>query len=235
MSTINKSMSDIIKARIRADHGSFLANENISKYINTDDELQQLQNEVQKKVEDLLQSLVIDTHNDHNTKDTARRVAKMYIREVFNGRYAKEPDCTSFPNYKQFGDLYIIGPIQVRSACSHHLVPILGKVWVGAVAPDKLKGLSKFNRLTNWVMARPQIQEEAVVILADALEKEMKPEGLAIVMNAAHMCVSWRGVKDNDTKMMTSIMRGSFLKSDALRMEFLTLIQGMGFNKNEVL
>jgi GTP cyclohydrolase I len=174
----------------------------------------------------VLESLVIDTENDHNTRNTSRRVAKMYVQEVFNGRYVDQPTLTKFPNVSRLNELMIIGPITVRSACSHHLCPIMGRIWIG-VLPSKesaLIGLSKYSRLTEWVMGRPQIQEEAVVELADMLEKKIKPVGVAIVMEADHFCMQWRGVKDRDSKMINSVMRGAFLKDSNLRREFLALI-----------
>jgi GTP cyclohydrolase I len=85
-------------------------------------------------------------------------------------------------------------------------------------------GLSKYARLAEWIMGRPQIQEEAVVQLADLIQERTQPDGLAIVMEATHYCMAWRGVKDNDSKMINSVMRGSFLKNPHLRMEFLSLI-----------
>jgi GTP cyclohydrolase I len=136
------------------------------------------------------------------------------------------PTLTEFPNVSQLNELMVIGPIAVRSACSHHLCPIMGKVWIG-VLPNKdsnLIGLSKYARMTEWIMGRPQIQEEAVIQLADVLEQKMKPLGLAVVMDADHLCMQWRGVKDSDAKMLNSVMRGTFLKDPNLRREFLSLL-----------
>jgi GTP cyclohydrolase I len=102
----------------------------------------------------------------------------------------------------------------------------MGKVWIG-VLPNKdsnLIGLSKYARMTEWIMGRPQIQEEAVIQLADVLEEKMKPLGLAVVMDADHLCMQWRGVKDSDAKMLNSVMRGTFLKDPNLRREFLSLL-----------
>jgi GTP cyclohydrolase IA len=174
----------------------------------------------------VLTSLVIDTESDHNTQDTGRRVAKMYLNEIFRGRYVKAPAVTEFPNVEHLNELMIVGPITVRSACSHHLCPILGKVWVGVMPNEhsNLIGLSKYARLTEWVMSRPQIQEEAVTQLASLLNDMMQPDGLAIVMEADHFCMHWRGVKDAESKMVNSVMRGSFLKDANLRREFLSLL-----------
>jgi GTP cyclohydrolase I len=221
-----QAISEVIRARLKAKKVRFHANDNIAAHIQPG-ELDSLVDEVSEKVQALLESLVIDTENDHNTRNTSRRVAKMYVNEVFNGRYVAPPALTDFPNISRLNELMIIGPITVRSACSHHLCPIMGRIWIG-VLPDKdsaLVGLSKYARLTEWVMSRPQIQEEAVVELANMLEQKLKPAGLAVVMEADHFCMQWRGVKDNDSKMINSVMRGEFLENSNLRREFLSLIE----------
>ncbi len=221
-----QAISEVIRLRLKANNVRFHANDNIAAHIEPG-ELEGLIDEVSEKVQALLESLVIDTENDHNTRNTSRRVAKMYVNEVFNGRYVAPPPLTDFPNISRLNELMIIGPISVRSACSHHLCPIMGRIWIG-VLPDQdsaLVGLSKYARLTEWVMSRPQIQEEAVVELANMLEQKLKPAGLAVVMEADHFCMQWRGVKDNDSKMINSVMRGDFLENSNLRREFLSLIE----------
>lgn len=218
-------LSEVIRKRIKTKKARFHANDNIAAFIKPG-ELEVLIDEVAEKMQSVLESLVIDTQSDHNTKNTSKRVAKMFVNEVFNGRYVEKPSLTQFPNISQLNELMIIGPITVRSACSHHLCPIMGRVWIGLL-PNKnsaLIGLSKYARLTDWVMSRPQIQEEAVVELADMIEEGVKPTGVAIVMEADHFCMQWRGVKDGDSKMINSVMRGSFLKDSNLRREFLSLI-----------
>ena len=216
-----------IRQRIREARERFHANDNIARFI-APGEMEALQSEVEAKMLGVLESLVIDTDGDHNTRETARRVAKMYLTEVFRGRYDERPPVTEFPNIERLNELMIVGPITVRSACSHHLCPILGKVWIGVLPNEhsNLIGLSKYARLTDWVMSRPQIQEEAVTHLADLLQEAMQPDGLAIVMEADHFCMQWRGVKDTDSKMINSVMRGSFLKDANLRREFLSLLKG---------
>jgi GTP cyclohydrolase I len=218
-------VSEVIRARLTAANRRFHANDNIAEFVLDESERTALQAEVEMRVQDLLRSLVIDTSNDHNTQDTARRVAKMFIREVFSGRYEPMPPVTEFPNVEKLNELMIVGPITARSACSHHLVPIFGKVWIGVLPKQasNLIGLSKYSRIVDWVMSRPQIQEEAVQQIADTLEQLMQPEGLALVMEADHFCMHWRGVKD-ESQMTNSIMRGAFLTNEALRREFLALI-----------
>ena len=214
-----------IRERIKAARKRFHANDNIADFIQPG-ELEKLLDEVASKMEGVLDSLVIDTERDHNTSDTARRVAKMYVKEVFNGRYVKPPVITEFPNAEHLNELMIVGPITVRSACSHHFCPVIGKIWIGVLPNEHTNviGLSKYARLAEWVMGRPQIQEEAVVQLADYIQAKTKPDGLAIVMQATHYCMAWRGVKDMDSKMINSVMRGVFLKDSTLRREFLALI-----------
>jgi GTP cyclohydrolase IA len=218
-------VSERIRQRLERAGHRYYANDNIAQHIH-EGELAELRDEVGARMQDVLRALVIDTRNDHNTQDTARRVAKMFVDEVFNGRFVPIPKTTEFPNVSRLNELMIVGPIKVRSACSHHLCPVLGKVWVGVLPNEKsnLIGLSKYARISNWVMSRPQIQEEAVVMLADEIERRMRPDGLAIVMEADHFCMHWRGVKDDRTAMTNSVMRGSFLKDGNLRREFLALL-----------
>lgn len=218
-------VSDRIRARLQKAGRRFHANDNIAAFIE-EGELDQLRLEVASRIDGLLQALVIDTESDHNTQDTARRVAKMYLMEVFAGRYHKQPPVTEFPNVSHLNELMIVGPITVRSACSHHMCPILGRIWIGVMPNEHsaLIGLSKYARLVEWVMTRPQIQEEAIAQLAELLQDKMQPDGLAIVMEADHYCMQWRGVKDMESKMTNSVMRGSFLKNPDLRKEFLALL-----------
>ncbi|MDP1532178.1 MAG: GTP cyclohydrolase I [Rubrivivax sp.] len=201
------------------------ANDNIADCVRGG-ELAELTAEVQAKLQDVLHTLVIDTESDHNTQETAKRVARMFIDEVFRGRYHPMPAVTEFPNAERLNELMIVGPITVRSACSHHLCPIFGKVWIGLLPNEhsNLIGLSKYARICDWVMTRPQIQEEAVTMLANELQRRVRPDGLAIVMEADHFCMHWRGVKDSNTAMVNSVMRGAFLKDANLRREFLALL-----------
>lgn len=218
-------VSQKIRERLSAQKRRFHANDNIADCIEPG-ELEALLDEVEAKMKAVLDSMVIDTEHDHNTANTARRVAKMYINEVFQGRYVQPPAITEFPNAEHLNELMIVGPITVRSACSHHFCPVIGRIWIG-VMPNKntnVIGLSKYARLAEWIMGRPQIQEEAVVQLADLIEAKTRPDGLALVMEATHYCMAWRGVKDKDSLMINSVMRGAFLLNSDLRKEFLSLL-----------
>ena len=226
---IGTPVSVKIRQRLVASRKRFNANDNIAEFVEPG-ELEKLLDEVEEKMKGVLSSLVIDTERDHNTDNTARRVAKMYVNEVFKGRYVQAPVITEFPNAEHLNELMIVGPITVRSACSHHFCPVIGKIWIGVLPNEHTNviGLSKYARLAEWIMGRPQIQEEAVVQLADLIQQKTQPDGLAIVMEASHYCMAWRGVKDMDSKMINSVMRGTFLKNPNLRREFLSLIPGRG-------
>lgn len=213
-----------IRERIKSDGGSFLANDNISEYIKPG-ELMELGVEVADRVRDLLHTLVIDVENDHNTRETAERVSRMYINEVFKGRYHEQPKVTSFPNAKKLDEIYTVGPMTVRSACSHHFVPIIGNVWIGIKPGSRVIGLSKFSRVADWVFSRPHIQEEAVMILADEIEKLCEPQGLGIIIKAEHYCMKLRGVKEPQCTMVNSVVRGDFRHDPSLKQEFFELVR----------
>ena len=220
--------SERIRYRLIGADCRYHANDNISAFIR-DGELDELRAEVEARMQEVLEALVIDTDSDHNTNETAQRVAKMFVTEVFRGRYVPIPAVTEFPNISRLNELMIVGPITVRSACSHHFVPILGKLWIGVLPSEasNLVGLSKYARLADWIMSRPQIQEEAIVQLADLIEARLRPDGLAVVLDADHFCMHWRGVKD-ESRMMNSVMRGVFLRNPESRKEFLQLVRGGG-------
>lgn len=210
--------------RIQAAGAPFHANDNVSAFIQGN-ELELLQDEVARRAEHFLRGLLIDVDNDHNTVGTAKRIAKMYLREVFKGRYQPAPAITDFPNAKGLDEMYMTGPITIRSACSHHFVPIVGRCWIGIVPGERVIGLSKFNRIVDWIASRPQIQEELVMQIADFIEEQIQPKGLAVVVEATHLCMTWRGVKEPmEAKMTTNVMRGAFRDKPEARAEFMTLV-----------
>jgi len=217
-------VSQRIRQRLVDQGISFLANDNVAAFIETG-ELDELEHEVADRVRELLRSLVIDIDNDHNTAETAERVARMYLREVFKGRYNHQPKVASFPNVKQLDEIYTVGPISVCSACSHHLVPIMGNCWIGIKPGERVIGLSKFTRVADWVFSRPHIQEEAVMILADEIERLCAPQGLGIIIKAQHYCMKWRGVKEPQTSMVNSVVRGDFRHDSSLKQEFFELVR----------
>lgn len=219
-------ISETIKNRIQAAAADYRANNNISQYV-TEQELQALIEEVENNIHALLQSLVIDTDRDHNTQETAKRVAKMLVLENFRGRYAPKPRITKFPNITTYDQLYTTGPITIRSTCAHHLMPITGKAYVGVFPGADVIGLSKFNRLVDWVASRPTIQEEMTMQIADEIEQQTSAAGVAVLIQAEHGCMTLRGVKEHESDMTTSVLRGVLRTDPVLRQEFFNIISRM--------
>jgi GTP cyclohydrolase I len=218
-------ISKVIKERIKAKNKRFHCNDNISEFIQ-DGELDQLQKEVEGKLQEVMESLVIDTEHDHNTNDTARRVAKMYVKEIFGGRFQPTPRITSFPNMG-YKSLYTSGPISIRSTCAHHFQNIVGKAWIGIVPEEEVIGLSKFNRLVHHIAERPQIQEEMTTQIAQELVTFAKTPNVAVVVKAEHHCMTHRGVREHESDMTTAIMLGAFERDPALKQEFYDICLSM--------
>ena len=214
-----------IRDRILQAGTRFHSNDNISEYIEPG-ELEMLVDEVSEAFSVVLQRLVIDTDNDHNTQDTARRVAKMFVNETFGGRYSPAPRVTSFPNMG-YKSLYTSGPISIRSTCAHHFQNIVGKCWVGIIPEQEVIGLSKFNRIVHHIAERPQIQEEMTTQIAQELSKFAKTPNVAVVLKAEHHCMTHRGVKEHESDMTTAIMLGAFEKDPALKKEFYDICLSM--------
>lgn len=226
----NQKISEVIRQRILTAGARFHSNDNIALFIENDNELNQLVDEVAEQFQGVLSSLIIDTEHDHNTQDTARRVAKMMVRETFGGRYRGVPKVTSFPNMG-YKSLYTTGPISIRSTCAHHFQNIVGKCWVGIVPDKDVIGLSKFNRLVHHICERPQIQEEMTTQIADALKEYAKTDNIAVVLKAEHHCMTMRGVREHESDMTTAIMLGAFSTDPALKQEFYDICLSMKGHK----
>jgi len=218
-------VSKRIRDRIQKAGKRFHANDNIAEYIE-EGELAQLQQEVQDKLQGVFESLVIDTDNDHNTQETAKRVAKMWLRETFGGRYAPFPRVTSFPNMG-YKSMYTSGPISIKSTCAHHFQNIVGKAWIGIIPNGEVIGLSKFNRIVHHIAERPQIQEEMTTQIAEALQEYAHTKNIAVVVKAEHHCMTHRGVKEHESDMTTAIMLGAFKEDPATRDEFYKICMSM--------
>ena len=199
------------------------ANDTIYDCLDVGD-LQDIENEVADAFQGVLEALGIDTQNDHNTKDTARRVAKMFVHEIFRGRYYPPPKVTAFPNVKQYDQIYMSGPISINSTCAHHFQPITGKAYVGIFPGKKVVGLSKFNRMVDWVASRPQIQEEMTEQIADMIEQETEAKGVAVTIDAAHQCMTNRGVKKEKTTTVTNYFLGAFKDDLSFQNRYLRYI-----------
>ncbi len=220
MSKQNQSIAH----RLREAGVRFFANDNIAPHLSPEDR-QAILKDVEAACDTLLRALVIDIDSDHNTKDTAARLAKMYVNEVFSGRYDPPPKVTDFPNVSNLDQIYAVGPIRIRSMCSHHFMPIVGKVWVGIFPGDSVMGLSKFSRIADWIMSRPSIQEESTTQIADMVESVIQPQGVGVVVKAKHHCCISRGVKDDGMWMTTSVVRGSLRTNSDLKNEFFKLVE----------
>jgi GTP cyclohydrolase I len=218
--------SDKIRERVIVASDSYTSVDNISKYI-MEGEIDALVDEVSKNMETVLRSLVIDVDRDHNTQDTARRVAKMFIHEIFAGRYTESPRITSFPNVQKYNELYVTGPITIRSTCAHHLMPIKGKAYIGVFPGSNVIGLSKFNRIVDWIASRPQIQEEMTVLIANEVMNLTNASGVAVLIQAEHFCMTHRGVKEHESDMTTASMLGVFDSDKSLKQEFYNIVGRM--------
>lgn len=223
--TNDLKVSSIIRDRIKNAGARFHSNDNISDFIN-EDELPLIQAEVEAAMESVLEALIIDTDNDHNTNETAKRVAKMFVNETFGGRYIPQPRVTSFPNMG-YKSLYTTGPISIRSTCAHHFQNIVGKCWVGILPEEEVIGLSKFNRIIHHIAERPQIQEEMTTQIAEALKEYAKTPNVAVIVKAEHHCMTHRGVKEHESDMTTAIMLGAFDSHEPLKREFYDICMSM--------
>ena len=181
---------------------------------------------LEEKYSEILDILRI-SKDDPNCINTPKRLAKMYVNEIFSGRFSSPPEITFFPNRKKVDNLIISKGIQVMSICSHHWQPIAGNCTVGYIPNKRVIGLSKISRIVEWFSRRGQIQEELGEQIADFLEELIVPKALGVVINARHYCMIARGVRgsEEETIMTTSVMRGYMLDNLNLRNEFVTLIE----------
>jgi GTP cyclohydrolase IA len=176
------------------------------------------------KLEELFDILSIDHRNDHNTRDTPRRVAKMFVTELMSGRFEEPPAMTEFENVTGFSDLIVTGPIEVRSTCAHHLMPIYGEAFIGVVpSPEgKIIGLSKYDRIVEHFSGRLQIQEELVHQIGEFIMSKTSPSGLAVRISAVHMCKTHRGIRaSHRSRMVTCAYFGEMANAPDLKATFL--------------
>ncbi len=176
------------------------------------------------KIEELFDVLRIDHRNDHNTRDTPRRFAKMLVEETLRGRFIAAPAITDFDNAEGYDGLIVTGPIEVRSTCAHHLMPIYGHAMIGVVpsADGKIIGLSKYDRIVDHFAARLQIQEEMVKQIGQFIQDKTAPRGLAVRVSAVHMCKTHRGVRaSHRSRMVNTAYYGALADDPALKAEFL--------------
>ena len=192
----------------------------------TTEEKTEMKNKLEGLFAQVLDTLGYDRENDHNIKDTPKRVAKMYVEELLKGNFNEPPKITTFPNAKSYDEMIISGPISVKSLCSHHLVSITGEAFLGYVPGERVVGLSKLARIVQFFMRRPQIQEEMTQQIINYVDDLLKPKGVIVVIKATHMCMTIRGVEEPNALMTTSAVRGAFATNPETRKEFFDLIKG---------
>ena len=176
------------------------------------------------KMAELLDILRIDHRSDPNTYDTPRRVARMYVDELLAGRYSAPPNITEFDSAESFDDLIVSGPIELRSTCAHHLMPIYGEAFIGVlpVTTGKIIGLSKYDRVVDHFARRFQVQEELTRQIGNYLMEATAPRGLAVRLRAVHMCKTHRGVlSSHNSHMISSAYYGELKEDERLKREFL--------------
>jgi GTP cyclohydrolase I len=176
------------------------------------------------KLAELFDILHIDHRNDHNTRDTPRRVARMFVDEIMQGRFSGPPALTEFDNIERFDQLIVTGPIEIRSTCAHHLMPIYGEAFIGVLpsTSGKIIGLSKYDRIVQYFSGRLQIQEELVKQIGQFIMEKTQPRGVAVRISAVHMCKTHRGVRASlKSRMVTSAYFGALETDAALKDEFL--------------
>jgi GTP cyclohydrolase I len=218
------SVSELIKQRIRAANAQYKACDNISSFV-YDEELPALVNELKEKFQSVLDTLVIDTVNDPNSADTAKRLAKMYVYELMSGRYEPMPDVTSFPNEgeNRFEGMLVVRA-EIRSMCSHHHQPVKGVCYIGIIPTGRVIGLSKYVRLAQWCARRGQLQEELVNQIAKEIMKATDTENVAVYIEATHGCMDNRGVMAHSSMTQTSAVHGLF-HNNSVKQEFFDNIK----------
>ena len=219
------TISKIIAQRLQEDGARYWADDNISQYIN-EDEYSLLIDELTGKFEDVLDSLVIDRHNDPNSMDTGRRLAKMYVGEIMAGRYDPAPKATAFPNDTE--DKYdgmLVVRSELKSMCSHHHQPVAGVAYIGILAANKLIGLSKYTRIAQWCARRGTLQEELNNVIADEIQAATGTENLGVYVQATHGCCENRGIMAHSSLTQTTVLRGAFKNDSSTKKEFFDNIK----------
>ena len=219
------SISEEIKNRIQADGGRYWAGDNISKYLEEGDK-QKIIDELTPKFETVLDGLVIDRHNDPNSMDTGKRLAKMYINELMAGRYDQMPNATAFPNHLENGYKgMLVVRSELKSVCSHHHQPVSGVAYIGIIAAEHLIGLSKYTRIAQWCARRGTLQEELNNVIADEIQKATGSPSVGVYIQATHGCCENRGIMAHSSLTQTTVLRGAFNEDMGTKKEFMDNIK----------
>lgn len=214
-----------IKQRIEDAGGRYWAGDNISKYIK-EGELTELIDELTVKFEDVLDGLVIDRKNDPNSMDTGRRLAKMYVKELMQGRYFPMPDATAFPNHtnEPYTGMLVVRS-ELKSVCSHHHQPVTGVAYIGIIAADTLIGLSKYTRIAQWCARRGTLQEELAMDIAREISNATGSKDVGVYVQATHGCCENRGIMAHSSLTQTTVLKGAFKDDMGTKKEFMDNIK----------
>ena len=219
------SISSKIKQRLQETGTRFWAGDNISEYI-YDGERQELIEELKGKFEGVLDSLIIDRQTDPNSQDTARRLAKMYVNELMQGRYFPMPNATAFPNHVEDGyDGMLVVRSELKSVCSHHHQPVTGVAYIGIIAADTLIGLSKYTRIAQWCARRGTLQEELCNDIAKEIMKATGSKNVGVYIQATHGCCENRGIQAHSSLTQTTVLKGAFQEDQTTKKEFMDNIK----------
>ncbi len=179
---------------------------------------------IKKDVEHILHTLGIDLTDD-SLKGTPNRVAKMFVKEIFGGLNPnKKPSSSTFENNYKYGEMLVEKNITLYSTCEHHLLPIVGRAHVAYISNGNVVGLSKMNRIVDYYAKRPQVQERLTMQIVQELQRVLDTEDVACIIDAKHLCVNSRGIRDIESSTVTSEFGGKF-KDDKIKREFLDYIQ----------
>jgi GTP cyclohydrolase I len=221
-----RPLSQVIRDTMRASGKRFWAGDNISEFIESEQEREQLITEATRAFETVLDTLLIDRATDPNSQGTARRLAKMYFNEIMAGRYEPRPDATAFPNDSE--DRYegmLVVRSELRSMCSHHHQPVSGVAYIGIIAANKLIGLSKYTRIAQWCARRGTLQEELANDIAREIARATDSENIGVYIQATHGCCENRGIMAHSSLTQTTVLRGAFKTDPATKKEFMDNIK----------
>ena len=203
----------------------YWAGDNISEVLQQGDK-EQLIEEATLKFEQVLDSLVIDRHNDPNSMDTGRRLAKMYFNEIMAGRYDPMPNATAFPNHVDDGYKgMLVVRSEIKSMCSHHHQPVNGVAYIGIIAANTLIGLSKYTRIAQWCARRGTLQEELNNVIANEIQKATGSSNVGVYLQATHGCCENRGIGAHSSLTQTTVLRGAFGEDPGTKKEFMDNIK----------
>jgi len=218
-------ISKTIKDRLEQADKRYWAGDNISEHIQPG-ELDQLVDELSDKFSGVLDSLVIDTTNDPNSKGTARRLAKMYVHELMSGRYVPMPNATAFPNETDEPyDGMLVVRSELKSMCSHHHQPVTGVAYIGLIAADKLIGLSKYTRIAQWCARRGTLQEELAMDISREIMAATGSKDVGVYIQAVHGCCENRGIMAHSSLTQTTVLKGAFKTDSGTKKEFMDNIK----------